>query len=113
MTITAAKRASLTSKQFGLPSKDKYPIDTVARAKNAKARSAQQVGKSITPAEKEQIDRRANVVIRKAGGNPAPPSGKPKTGSGSGPKKSRRDAGKGGMAAEMKRSKARLDKLFG
>lgn len=113
MAISAAKRASLSPKQFGLPSKDKYPIDTAARARNAKARSAQQVGKSITPGQKEEIDSRANVVIRKAGGNPTPPSGKPQTGAGSGPKKTRRASAKGGMAAEMKRSKARLDKLFG
>lgn len=83
MAITAAKRASLSPGQFGLPKQKKYALDTVKRAKNAKARDAQQVGKSITPAQKMQIDRKANTVIRKAGGNPTPPTGKPQSGAGS------------------------------
>jgi len=73
--ITAAKRASLPKSKFGLPAQEKYPVDTAARARNAKARAAQQVGKSITPAQKAQIDRKANPVITKAGGNPAPVKG--------------------------------------
>ena len=72
MAITAAKRASLPKSKFGLPAQEKYPVDTVARARNAKARASQQVGKSITPAQKNQIDRKANPVIANAGGNPAP-----------------------------------------
>lgn len=76
MAITAAKRASLPKSKFGLPAQEKYPVDTVARAKNAKARASQQVGKSITPAQKAQIDRKANPVIKAAGGNPAPATGK-------------------------------------
>lgn len=72
MAITKAKRDSLKASQFGLPSREAYPVDTVKRARNAKARASQQVGKSITPAQKNQIDRKANPVIKAAGGNPAP-----------------------------------------
>ena len=72
MAISQAKRDSLKPKQFGLPGRQAYPVDTPARARNAKARASQQVGKSITPAQKNQIDRKANPVIKAAGGNPAP-----------------------------------------
>lgn len=72
MAISQAKRDSLPKGKFGLPGRKAYPVDTPARARNAKARSSQQVGKSITPAQKNQIDRAANPVIKAAGGNPAP-----------------------------------------
>jgi hypothetical protein len=39
--ISTAKRKSLKSSQFAYPKQRKYPIDTLARAKNALARAAQ------------------------------------------------------------------------
>lgn len=39
--ISTAKRKSLKPSQFAYPKQRKYPIDTVARAKNALARAAQ------------------------------------------------------------------------
>ena len=41
MAISAAKRKSLPASSFALPRQRKYPIDTLARAKNALARAAQ------------------------------------------------------------------------
>jgi len=40
-----------------------YPIEDKAHAKNAKARAAQ----FATPAEKKEIDRKANKVIKRGG----------------------------------------------
>lgn len=39
--ISAAKRKSLPASAFAYPKQRKYPIDTLARAKNALARAAQ------------------------------------------------------------------------
>jgi hypothetical protein len=41
MAISAKKRKSLKPSDFAYPDKRAYPIDTVARAKNALARAAQ------------------------------------------------------------------------
>jgi len=41
VAISAAKRKSLPASSFAYPSKRAYPIDTLARAKNALARAAQ------------------------------------------------------------------------
>lgn len=64
--VSARKRESLKSSEFGVPSKAKtseqkkqsgnYPIDTPARARNALAR----VSQHGTPAEKAQV--RARVA---------------------------------------------------
>lgn len=64
--------AKLTSKQRGnLPNSDfagagrSYPVDTKARAVNAKARSTQQVVKgNLSPAQASRIDAKANKVIK-------------------------------------------------
>lgn len=61
MAISAAKRKSLSSGMFGLPAQRKYPVDTKGRAANAKARATQQEAKgNITPAQKAEIDAKAN-----------------------------------------------------
>jgi hypothetical protein len=41
MALSAATRKRLPKSSFALPSQRKYPIDTLARAKNALARAAQ------------------------------------------------------------------------
>lgn len=51
---TPKQRQKMPDSQFGLPAQKKYPIDTVARARNALARAAQ----NATPAEQAQIKRR-------------------------------------------------------
>jgi hypothetical protein len=49
--LNAAKRKKLTSSQFAVPSKRKYPINDKAHARNALAR----VSASGSPAEKAQV----------------------------------------------------------
>src|SRR5262249_14548018 len=62
--LTAAKRNGFAAAVFGLPSQRKYPLDTPGRAANAKARATQQVAKgNLTPAQRAQIDARANRVL--------------------------------------------------
>lgn len=61
--LTSARRQALPNSQFGLPSQGKYPMPDRAHAANAKARAAQQVGKSITPDQKAQIDAKANRLL--------------------------------------------------
>lgn len=77
--ITTAKRKALSRSEFGLPAKAKkgprggaprgaFPIDTKARAQNAKARAQQQLkAGNITKAERDEIFRRANSVLRTKG----------------------------------------------
>ncbi len=64
MKLTAKKRKALPKTDFGLPAKGKYPMPDKAHAGNAKARAAQQVGKSITPGQKAEIDRKADKVLK-------------------------------------------------
>ena len=72
--LTAKKRASMKSKDFGLPEKARttdqkkesgnYPMPDKAHARNAKARSAQQLKDGdLTRAEKERIDREADKIL--------------------------------------------------
>jgi len=63
--LTAGQRKKLSPSQFGLPGRLAYPMPDASHAANAKARAAQQVGKSITAAQKAQIDRKANRVLGK------------------------------------------------
>ena len=72
--LTAKKRASMPSKDFGLPEKARtpdqkkesgnYPMPDKAHARNAKARAAQQrkAGK-LTKQEEERIDRKADKML--------------------------------------------------
>lgn len=65
--LTARRRKALPDSKFGLPEQKAYPIDTAARARNAKARAAQQLkAGNLSRAEKAKIDRRADAVIKKA-----------------------------------------------
>jgi hypothetical protein len=72
--LTPEKRAKLPAKDFGLPEKARtteaktesgnYPMPDRAHARNAKARSAQQVKDGdLTRAEKERIDRKADKIL--------------------------------------------------
>ncbi len=72
--LTAKKRASMKSKDFGLPEKARttdqkkesgnYPMPDKAHARNAKARAAQQrKAGNLTKAEEERIDRKADKKL--------------------------------------------------
>jgi len=64
--LTSKRRNNLPKDKFALPSERKYPVDTKARAINAKARATQMVdqGKLSKPS-KEKIDAKANLVIHR------------------------------------------------
>ena len=62
--LSTSKRDSLTSSQFGLPEKRKYPMPDESHARNAKARAEQQVEKGhLSDGEKQKIDRKADRII--------------------------------------------------
>jgi hypothetical protein len=62
--LTAAKRRALPAAKFGLPALGKYPVDTPARARNAKARVAQALQKGeITPADAKKVVAKADAVL--------------------------------------------------
>ena len=64
--LTAKRRKGLPKSKFALPSQRKYPIDTRARAANAKSRSTQQYKKGkISKSTKDRIHAKANKVLRK------------------------------------------------
>lgn len=64
--LTSKKRNALPSSEFALPGTRKYPVDTRARAANAKARAAQMVKKGkLSEASKEKIDAKANKILKK------------------------------------------------
>ena len=64
--ITAAKRKSLPKSEFGLPGQRKYPVDTRARAANAKSRATQQVKKgNLSPSSAAKIRAKANRRLGK------------------------------------------------
>lgn len=77
--ITTAKRKALPKKEYALPGKAKkgvrggaprgaYPVDTKARAQNAKARSQQQYEKgNLSKGERDTIWRKANAVLKAKG----------------------------------------------
>ena len=63
-TLSEKKRDSLPKSKFGLPDERKYPMPDESHAANAKARAAQQVKKgTITKAEKQKIDRKADAIL--------------------------------------------------
>lgn len=69
MALKASRRKALPKRAFGLPSQRKYPLDTVARAKNAKGRATTAAKKGhITAAQKRTIVRKANGVIKRGKG---------------------------------------------
>jgi hypothetical protein len=56
-----SKRDALPASEFGLPGSRKYPVDTRARAANAKARATQQVNRgNLSRSAEEKIDAKAN-----------------------------------------------------
>ena len=72
--LTAKKRASMPSKDFGLPEKARtpdqkkesgnYPMPDKAHARNAKARASQQYeAGNLTKKELERIDRKADKIL--------------------------------------------------
>jgi len=59
--LKAKRRNALPASEFGLPSERKYPMPDRAHAANAKARASQQESAGrITPAQKAQIDAKAD-----------------------------------------------------
>jgi hypothetical protein len=67
------KRSSIPKSKFALPKgsgpdtgKNQYPVDTTARAQNAKARAAQQYKKgNLTKSQKDKVVRKANAKLKK------------------------------------------------
>lgn len=65
--LTSAKRNKLPKSKFALPGEEKYPVDTKARAANAKARATQMADKGkLSAASKSKIDAKANKVLGKS-----------------------------------------------
>ena len=65
--LTTKQRKKLPASEFAEPKKRKYPVDTKARAANAKARAQQQLDKGkMSKSELEKIDRAANKVLKKS-----------------------------------------------
>ena len=64
--LTAAKRKKIPKSEFALPESRKYPVDTKARAANAKARASQMEAKGkLSPSAKAKIDAKANKILDK------------------------------------------------
>lgn len=62
--LNAKKRNALPKSEFALPESRKYPVDTKARAANAKARATQMENKGkLSPASKSKIDAKANKIL--------------------------------------------------
>lgn len=62
--LSANARHETPSSEFGLPEERKYPLNH-GRAGNAKARASEEEHKGrITPAQKAEIDRRADKVLK-------------------------------------------------
>lgn len=63
--LTTKKRNALPKSKFAEPSDRKYPVDTRARAANAKARASEMEHKGkLSPAEKRKIDTKADKVLK-------------------------------------------------
>jgi len=65
-SISARKRAALPKSKFGLPGSKRYPVDTKARAANAKARATQmyKAGK-LSASSRAKINAAANRKLGK------------------------------------------------
>lgn len=62
--LTTAQRKKLPTTKFALPGERKFPVDTRARAANAKARATQGVNKgTLSVAKKKKVDAAANKVL--------------------------------------------------
>lgn len=65
MKLTTQRRNSLPKSDFAGPDRS-YPVDTKARAANAKARATQMEEKGkLSPSAKSRIDAKANKVLRR------------------------------------------------
>lgn len=63
--LTSKQRNKLPKSDFGLPSERKYPVDTKARAANAKARAQQQYDRGeLTKSQLKRIDAMANNKLK-------------------------------------------------
>lgn len=63
--LTTKKRNSLPKSEFGEPESRKYPVDTKARAANAKARATQMVDKGkLSVSAKSKIYTKANKILK-------------------------------------------------
>lgn len=63
--LTKEERDSLPDNEFGLPEKRAYPVDTKARARNAKARATQELERGLlTPEERNEIDQAADRKLQ-------------------------------------------------
>ena len=64
--LTIRSRDSMPAATFGLPAQRKYPMPDASHAANAKSRASQQVAKgNLSPAQKQQIDAKANRILHK------------------------------------------------
>jgi hypothetical protein len=64
--LTTERRKKLPASKFALPGRDGYPVDTRARAANAKARATQMVNKGkLSASAKAQVFAKANKVLNK------------------------------------------------
>lgn len=64
--LTSARRKKLPKSEFGLPGERKYPMPNRSHAANAKARASEMERKGrITPAEKREIDAKADRILAK------------------------------------------------
>lgn len=62
--MTAARRGSLPAAKMGLPKLGKYPVDSPARAANAKARAAQMLSEGkISPADAKRVIAKAEKAL--------------------------------------------------
>jgi len=60
-------RNGLDDSVFGLPDKRAYPMPDASHARNAKARASEEFSKgNLSPAEKAQIDRKADEILYEA-----------------------------------------------
>jgi hypothetical protein len=65
--LNADDRNKLSAKDFAEPEKRAYPIEDKAHARNAKARATQAANSGrISKAEQDEIDRKADAVLKKA-----------------------------------------------
>lgn len=65
MKLTTKRRNALPSSKFAGPARS-YPVDTKARAANAKARATQMVAKGkLSSSAKSKIDAKADRVLKK------------------------------------------------
>ena len=65
--LTAAVRAKLPKKAFGLPDERKFPTEDKAHARNAKARASEEYKKGkLSKAEMVKIDAKANRKLGRA-----------------------------------------------